>query len=140
MTIARKQRCIRCSVFSTELGAVRLTDLSLSRARPTPARVANTWKFATREALQRRGSARPRVGCGEKLGGSNSKNLTVLRVAETRSSWFAFGLVWPYQVRGFGRTVHPVDIPCPIDSDEKKCTFIGFGPRLMDHFAGHEVE
>src|SRR5437899_1485089 len=47
---------------------VRLTDHSLSRARPPRASLPDARELAKREGLQARASVRPRVGCSEKLG------------------------------------------------------------------------
>ncbi len=44
------------------------TNLSLSRARPPRANIADARKLAKREGLQARASLRPLGGCSEKLG------------------------------------------------------------------------
>jgi len=52
------------------VGCDGLTDLSLSRERPSRASVPDSWRLAKHEGLQARASIRPRVGgCSEELGG-----------------------------------------------------------------------
>ena len=46
---------------------VGITDLSLSRARPSRATIPDVRTLAKHEGLQARVSVRPRIGCSEKL-------------------------------------------------------------------------
>ena len=104
------------------VGCDGLTDLSLSRERPSRASVPDSWRLAKHEGLQARASVRLRVGCSEKLGRTPFSNLFTafvtgpIHTTRSESQYLGLGQLCAAHSdrRGRGRTSsRSADDSCP---------------------------